>query len=110
MTGRTEEPKDALAGLAWTLCAIVGFSVRGRLVVWSKVFFERASAIRDLVYALPEGATFDAQTLDARFKPKTKTRTAEIESILDTFAALGQLMPIDGPEGRKFARPLRPTG
>ena len=78
---------------------------------WPKTFFERASAIRDLVYAIPEGTTFDAQALDTHFKPtKTKARTAEIESILDTFAALGQLIPIDDGEGHKFARPMRVAG
>ena len=78
---------------------------------WPKTFFERASAIRDLVYAIPEGTTFDAQSLDTHFKPiKSKTRTAEIESILDTFAALGQLIPIGGAKGHKFARPMRASG
>jgi hypothetical protein len=78
---------------------------------WPKTFFERASTIRDLVYAIPEGTTFDAQSLDALFTAtKTKARTTEIESILDTFAALGQLIPIGGAKKHQYARPMREVG
>jgi hypothetical protein len=84
------------------------------VIPWPATFFERASAIRDFVNAIPEGAAFDAKLIDARFKvttgKKATARVGEVEGILDTFAALGQLIPLESKGGRQYARPLRAAG
>jgi hypothetical protein len=74
---------------------------------WPKTYFERASAVRDLVQSLPEGAHFGAGTLETHFRGKSNSRAGDIATILETFAALGQFVTL---APGYYGRPVRRAG
>ncbi|MBN8613201.1 MAG: hypothetical protein J0L92_21595 [Deltaproteobacteria bacterium] len=74
--------------------------------VWPKDYFAQASAVRDLVASLPDGAKFDAGSLDPHFKGKAPKRVDQIARILSTFAKLGHFVTL---APGLYGRPIRRT-
>jgi len=74
-------------------------------VKWPAAFPERAALVRDVVLGAPPSATFSVAEVAARFK---RAKAADVEAILDTFAALGLLVAFESPDQeRRWARPAR---
>lgn len=73
---------------------------------WPRTFPERTAQVRDIVLGAASDATFSVAEVAARFKGAKK---AEVETILDTFAALGMLIAFDDEQSgtRRWARPAR---
>lgn len=76
---------------------------RTKLPAWPKSFFDRATAVRDIVLGTTELEEHTALSIAARF---ARAKPADVEPILDSFAALGQLVVIANGH-RRYRRPAR---
>ncbi|MCX4244765.1 class I SAM-dependent DNA methyltransferase [Paraliomyxa miuraensis] len=86
--------------------APVATVAKGKAARWPKTFFDRATAIRDLVL---DGSDRDAWSAMEVARSFTRARTSDVEAILDSFAALGQLVAYGEPGRRVYARAHRTT-
>lgn len=77
-------------------------------ITWPDTFFDRASAVRDVVDTIPGEGVIDAALINSHFEittaKRSATRAAEVAGILDTFCALGHLMPLGTGQ---YMRPAR---
>lgn len=78
-------------------------AVKTKAAAWPKTFFERAASIRDLVLGNSDKEWSAVQVA----RSFTRAKTIDVEAILDSFAALGQLIIIDEAGMRRYRRAAR---
>ncbi|MDX2093705.1 MAG: type IIL restriction-modification enzyme MmeI [Kofleriaceae bacterium] len=79
-------------------------AAKSKAPAWPKTFFERATAVRDLVLGASERDEWTAAEVARRF---SRAKTTDVEAILESFAALGQLVVLTEEGARRYRRAAR---